>query len=122
MVEKSNKELEQNDEVNPRYMKYFDANYQRAYYFDKKTEQSIWVLPEGTDETKEVLDCVVVEEEVKEEVVEEEQKQELEVEKYQAYKSSVDQMQKEALEMLYPDALVNLTAAAETEGPLSSTH
>ena len=38
-------------------MKYFDVNYDRNYFFDNETNESIWVLPEGTDEDKDVLDC-----------------------------------------------------------------
>lgn len=42
----------------PRFMKYYDATYQRAYYFDAETQESIWVLPEGTNEDTDVLDCI----------------------------------------------------------------
>ena len=42
----------------PRFMKYYDATYQRAYYFDTETQESIWVLPEGTNEDTDVLDCI----------------------------------------------------------------
>ena len=41
----------------PRYDKYYDATYQMPYYFDKETNESIWVLPDGVDEAKDVKDC-----------------------------------------------------------------
>ena len=44
-------------EESPRFEKYFDENYKRSYYFDKRTGESIWQLPEGTDEAKDVKDC-----------------------------------------------------------------
>ena len=40
-----------------RFEKYFDENYGRAYFFDKKTGNSIWELPKDVDEEKQVLDC-----------------------------------------------------------------
>ena len=51
----------------PRFEKYFDENYGRAYFFDKVTGESIWVLPEGTNEETDVLDCCAKVEEEKEE-------------------------------------------------------
>jgi hypothetical protein len=35
-----------------RFEKYFDENYGRAYFFDKKTGASIWELPKDVDEEK----------------------------------------------------------------------
>ena len=61
-------EAAQATDSGPRFEKYFDENYGRAYYFDKSTGESIWVLPEGTNEETDVLDCCQkVEEENREE-------------------------------------------------------
>ena len=40
--------------------------------------------------------------------------------KYEAYKNSVDQMQQEALQMLYPDAILNMGAVANLAGENTS--
>ena len=102
-----------------RYEKYYDPNYECAYYYDKESGESIWELPEGVDEAKQVID-MTGEKEAEAEGDEqpdtkqakaagsEEDKDHKELQQYKAHMSSVDQMQREALAMLYPDALTNL--------------
>lgn len=43
-------------ESSVRYEKYYDPNYECAYFYDKESGESIWELPEGVDEAKQVID------------------------------------------------------------------
>lgn len=104
----------------PRYEKYFDQNYERPYFFDRVTGESIWQLPESVDLAKDVVDhCAdpengqdkaVEEKDVSKKAATEESKDE--VKEYQAHKASVNQMEREALEQLYPDMFLNENATA----------
>ena len=83
-------------------MKYFDVNYDRNYFFDNETNESIWVLPEGINEDKDILDCTEKVNKSEAEAAQQEEdknepdvsavevKEDEELRKYQAYKSSVD--------------------------------
>ena len=100
-----------------RFEKYFDENYGRAYFFDKKTGDSIWELPKGADEEKEVLDCTIGPQKdelqtidaeatavrpnqtkVSEESKKEDDDSNKELKDYQAHMSAVERMEREALE------------------------
>ena len=39
-----------------RFDKYFDDNEKCAYFYDRQTGESIWELPEGVDQEKDVTD------------------------------------------------------------------
>ena len=89
-----------------RFEKHFDETYGCAYYYDHETGESVWELPEGIDENKDVKDLTKSDAFQKVEVKDAKE----DLAQYKAHLSSVDQMQREALAMLYPDALVDLEA------------
>ena len=70
--------------------KYFDENYQREYYHNHETGESLWELPEGQE--IEITDCTASKEE---DLPQTEEKKETEVEKrikeYKAEMSKFDQ-------------------------------
>ena len=102
-----------------RFQKHFDTNYNCAYYFDKETGESIWELPEGVDEARDVVDCTGAAEDSGA-VQKADEKEDEGVEKYQAHMSTIDQMQREALAMLYPDALLAQEGAPSQTADVST--
>lgn len=45
-------------EKEPRFEKHFDDTQGCPYYFDRETGESIWELPDSTDESKDVIDLL----------------------------------------------------------------
>ena len=72
--------------------KYFDDNYQREYYHNHETGESLWEIPDGYE--VEIIDCIPAPE-VAGEKAETEEKKETEIERrikeYKAEMSKFDQ-------------------------------
>ena len=72
--------------------KYFDDNYQREYYHNHDTGESLWEIPDGLE--VEIIDCIPAPESVEEkEKVEEKKETEIErrIKEYKAEMSKFDQ-------------------------------